>query len=271
MRRYSFFHAPVLSFFSNSFYQDVAKDWRGTGLLYLLILAALVWIPTTIKMHREFGRFATNEAPRITQQIPRVTITDGKVSTDVAMPYFINNPDDGTPLMIIDTTGEYENLDKTPARVLLTKTKLITRSERDVRSYDLSGVKSFEVDRGKVEGWLATGKTWLTLALYPVLVIGTFALRAIQILIYALIGGLFARMLNTNLSYKTLMRLAAVAITPVIVLNLILEFLPVRIPMWWLIGTFLGLGYLFFAVHSNSETPPSPPYQPVVPYPPSQS
>jgi len=76
-------------------------------------------------------------------------------------------------------------------------------------------------------------------------------------------------MMNANLSYKTLMRLAAVAITPVIVLNLILEFLPVRIPMWWLIGTVVGLGYLFFAVKSNSETPPSSPYQPVVPYPPS--
>jgi hypothetical protein len=269
MRRFSFFHAPVLSFFSKSLYQDVAEHWRGTGLLYLLIIAALVWIPTTIKMHREFGRFATNEAPRITQQIPRITITDGKVSTDVATPYFIKDPADGTPLMIIDTTGEYQNLDETPARILLTKTKLIARSESDVRTYDLSGIKSFEVDRARVEGWLATGKTWLSLVLYPILVIGTFALRAIQILVYALIGSLFARMMNANLSYKTLMRLAAVAITPVIVLNLIFEFLPVRIPMWWLIGTVLGLGYLFFAVKSNSETPPSPPYQPVAPYPPS--
>ena len=270
MKRYSIFHPLVLSFFSGSLYRDVGQRWRGTGLAYLLLVLALFWIPTVIKMQSGLAQFVDHDSAKLTQQIPAITISRGKVSTDVATPYFIKDPDTGANLMIIDTTGEYQNLDETPARILLTKTKLIARSERDVRTYDLSGVKSFEVDRTKVEGWLATSKTWLPLALFPILVIGTFALRAIQILIYALVGGLFARMLNANLSYKTLMRLAAVAITPVIVLNLILEFLPVRIPMWWLIGTLIGLGYLFFAVKSNSETPPSLSYQPVVPYPPTQ-
>ena len=73
-------------------------------------------------------------------------------------------------------------------------------------------------------------------------------------------------MLNANLDYKTLMRLAAISITPVLVLNLLFEFLPVRIPGWWLLGIVIELGYLFFAVKVNTE-PDVLQYQPPPPYP----
>ena len=38
MKRYSIFHPLILSFFSKSLYRDVGKHWRGTGLLYLLVV-----------------------------------------------------------------------------------------------------------------------------------------------------------------------------------------------------------------------------------------
>ena len=261
MKRYSILHAFVLSFFSKSFYQDVRRHWRGTGLGYLFVILVLVWIPTMIKMQWGLTRFVNNEAPRLTQQVPRITITKGQVSTDVATPYFIKG-DDGTPLMIIDTTGQYQTLDDTPAYVLLTKTKIITRDERQTRSYDLAPVESFEVDRTRVEGWLQVVKDWLALAAFPLLLVFSFIFRAIQVLIYAAIGLLFARILNTNLNYQTLMRLAAVSLTPVLVLNLLLEFVPFHIPLWWLLGTAVGLGYLFFAVKANDESEVTTGYQP---------
>jgi hypothetical protein len=89
------------------------------------------------------------------------------------------------------------------------------------------------------------------------------------VLIYAAIGLLFARTANTSLDYKALMRLAAVALTPVLLLNLLLEFMPFHIPFWWLFGIIIGLGYLFFAVKSNSESAPTSDEQPF-PTPPPQ-
>lgn len=268
MKRYSILHAFVFSFFSKSFYQDVGRNWRGTGLLYLFILLVIVWIPTMIKMQIGFSRFVDREAPSITQQIPLITIKNGEVSTDVETPYAIKDQQ-GNPIAIIDLTSDYQNLDDTTASVLLTKTKVFMRNERrgETRSYDLSNVESFEIDRAGVEGWLQTARRLLVPVLFPIVLIVTFILRAIQILIYAAIGLLFARMLNTTLSYKTLMRLAAVALTPVLLLNLLLEFLPFSIPFWWLFGTVIGLAYLFLAVKSNAEaTPdypvPPPPYAP---------
>ncbi|MGH9874005.1 MAG: hypothetical protein ACRD9S_16260 [Pyrinomonadaceae bacterium] len=58
----------ILSFYSKSLYRDVGKNWRGTGLLYLLFLLVLVWIPTMIKGYVGLARFADTDAKEITQQ-----------------------------------------------------------------------------------------------------------------------------------------------------------------------------------------------------------
>lgn len=270
MKRYSILHAFVFSFFSKSLYRDVGRNWRGTGLLYMLILLIVVWIPTMIKMQIGFSRFVQQEAPKITAQIPRITIKNGEASTDVETPYFIRD-EKGNPVAIIDTTGEHQNLDDSPAFLLLTKNKLISRNRQQTRIYDLETVGSFEMDRARVEGWLQTAKTLMVPVLFPLLLILSFVFRAIQMLIYAAIGLLFAKMLNTSLGYKTLMRLAAVALTPVLLLNLLLEFMPFSIPFWWLLGTLIGLAYLFFAVKSNADSAPQTAEPPPAYTPPAMS
>jgi len=266
MRRYSIFHPLVLSFFSKSLYRDVAKNWRGTGLLYLLLILALLWIPTIIKGHLGFARFADNDAKAITQQIPAITITNGHASTNVPQPYFIKDPKSGETLALIDTRDNSE-AGNTSVPLVLTETKFVTnKSASETRIYDLSSVGNFSVDQTRVEGWLGIARQWFFPEFYPLAILFSFIFREIQLLIYALIGLLFARMLNANLDYQTLMRLAAISITPVLVLNLLFEFLPVRIPGWLLLGIVIELGYLFFAVKVNSE-PDVPQYQPPPAYP----
>lgn len=259
MKRYSIFHPLVLSFFSKSLYRDVGQYWRGTGLAYLLLVLALFWIPTVVKMQSGLEKFVNHDSKKFTEQLPAITISHGKVSTDVTTPYFIKDPDDGTVFMIIDTTGEYQTLDNTPAQALLTKSKFIMRqSKSETRVYDLASVTSFFVDRTRVENWLLTGKHWFIPIGYPLLVGFSFVLRAIQVLIYALIGLLFARMWQVNLDYKALMRLAAISITPVMVLDLVLEFVPFHIPLWSWLGVGIALGYLLLAVKANSEPADTP-------------
>jgi len=268
MRRYSIFHALVLSFFSRSLYRDVGKHWRGTGLLYLLLVLALVWIPTIIRGQIGISRWVDGDAKEFTKQIPAITITHGQVSTDATMPYFIKDPKTGTNIAIIDTTGEYENLDNTDASLLLAKSKVIMKkSMTETETYDLGRVQSFHVDRPMVEGWLAALSQWFAIVFYPLALLFSFILRTIQVLIYALIGLLFARMSQVTLDFKALMRLAAVSLTPVLVLNLIFELVPMHIPGWTLIGIIIALAYLFIAVKINAEPEDVPQYQPPTVYP----
>jgi len=56
------------------------------------------------------------------------------------------------------------------------------------------------------------------------------------------------------------MRLAAVAITPVLVIDLLMEFSPVKIPLWSILGIIVGLGYLFLAIKWSGQPEPAPDY-----------
>jgi hypothetical protein len=168
MRRYSIFHAPVLSFFSKKLYIDVSQNWKGVNFLYLLLLLAVCLIPTTISLHRGISNFVNNEAPAIVNQVPEITITDGQVSIKETQPYYIKDPKSGEPLAIIDTTGQTESLKDTNAVCLLTVNKLIIeKSEFENRTYDLSNVKAFAMNGEQITDWLQIGGKFLAIAIYP--------------------------------------------------------------------------------------------------------
>ena len=99
MRQYGMFHAPFMSFFSQSFYRDVDMHWKGTGFAYLLLMLTICWIPTIIQFHHSVGDYVENDAPALIEQLPTITIVKGEASVDVAQPYEITDPDsDRRPL-----------------------------------------------------------------------------------------------------------------------------------------------------------------------------
>ncbi len=254
MRRYSIFHLPALSFFSKKLYIDVGRNWKGVNILYLLLLLAVCLIPTMMNLHRGMSNFVNNEAPAIINQIPEITITDGRVSIKEAQPYYIIDPDSGKPLAIIDTTGRIESLKDTDAYCLLTGNKVIMKkSNFENRTYDLSNVKAFAADGEQITGWLQIGGKFLAVAMYPFALLGSYVYRIVQVLIYAVIGLLFASLCNTKLSYAALVRLAVVAVTPCIIVSTILGLVGTSIPAF--LYLVVALVYLFFAVKSNADIP----------------
>jgi hypothetical protein len=240
-----------MAFYSGDLYQDVAEHWHGVGAGYLLLLVALCWLPLLIKIHVGFAGFASHDAPKIIGQIPPITIDKGKVSTTVDMPYYIKDPDSGREMAIVDTTGQITSLDGRQAKLLLTQSKLITRqSNMEVREYDLSQVQHFEFNREKALDWLMTFKDVFVLILAPFAILFGYIYRMVQLLLYAAIGMAFASMSNVKLEYSVLMRLAAVAVTPAMIINAAYDLWGKGIPFWWLICFAIAMCYLFFAVKS---------------------
>jgi len=269
MRQYNYFQAFYLSFFSAPLYCDVARRWRGTGFLYLLLLLALAWIPTMAGVQATIARGIDSEAHAFVSQIPAITITNGEVSTDVETPHFIRDPDTDKAWAIIDLTGEYTSLEDTEAAVLLTRRQVLMKRMRgtieETRGFDLSTIESFSVTRADIQGWLEAAKVWLAIVFYPFAVVFSFIYRIVQALIYALIGLLIARSLEVTLDYGTLLRLAVVAVTPVIILGTVLSVGSVRVPALWLISFAVAMGYLTFAIKANAA--PIGPDQPTQPTP----
>ncbi len=261
MRKFGLLHPIFLSFYSQPLYRDVATNWRGAAFLYLLLLLALCWLPSMGTMHADLSRFIDTKAGALVRQVPHVSISDGEVSTDVETPYFIKDPDNGKTLVILDLTGQFTSLEGTDAKVLITRNRIIARkSPQETRIYDLSGVKSFSVDQTRIAGWLQVAKAWLVPVLFPILLLFSYVYRLFQAFVYGLIGLIFASLLHVKLDLLASVRIAIIAITPVLVLDTLRGLAKVHIPWSTLLCFIIAMGYLFYGV--KAATAPLPPETP---------
>lgn len=257
MRKYSYAQAPFLSFFSGDFYRYISNEKTGTGFLYLFILLAIYVVPTVFKAESGFEDFIQNEAPKIITQVPEITISNGRASIEEPQPYTIIDPDTNKPLVVIDTTGQVTSLQNTEARVLLTKTYVIyEKNEYETRTYDLSDVGNLVINQAFINDWIAIAQGYFIVVLYPFILLGLFIAQIIRMLIYAVLGMVFVKMLKASNDYSSLLRLSVIAFTPVIIMQAIVEIMEIPIPASGLIFFLIAMMYLLFGV-SSSRSPGS--------------
>ena len=263
MRRYNIVQPYWLAFFSKDLYRDVAQHWRGFGFVYLLLLLALAWVPDVVKIHRGFARFVEKEGEALVAQMPKITITKGEVSVDPPGPHYIKDPETGNVIIVIDTSADASELEKYPdAAVLLTRTQFITRQEKrgQTRTQDLSGVNSFSIDQEGMRRFLGFLKNSIGFIAYPFALLLSYVYRIIQALLYGAIGLAMAGMVKANLEYAATVRLAVMAVTPVIVVSTLLDAFAKTPPYWWLLCFAIAMWYLFFGVKAAAEAPPPVPF-----------
>ncbi|HEX5869288.1 MAG TPA: DUF1189 family protein, partial [Longimicrobium sp.] len=174
-------------------------------------------------------------------------------------PHVIANPEDGKPLIVIDTTGATTEPPAAPS-VLLTRDKLIVRQQNKMETHDLSQIQSFHVDGKRVQGWADTmlGGYW-TLG-FPLLVVFSFVLRLLQMLLFGVVALLVASSVRPPLGFAACMRLAALAMTPVILLDTLIWLTGLNVGCaWFLIAIGLEVTLLIFMVRANDDPRAEPP------------
>ena len=260
--------APLESFHSGRFYLDVANHWRGTSFVYLLLVLALCWIPFLVGVYGNWSRFSSTEAEDLLAQIPAVTIAGGVVSTDVPQPHSITDGKTGTVLAIIDTTGEIQSLDEVDAKMLLTRTQFIVRKgERETRTYDLTSIENFTLDRDRVRGWLAIAAAWGPPVVYVFMVLFSYVYRVLQALLFALIGLAFRPSPGLPLGYPRVLSMALVAETPAVIVKTVLDLIGATFPFRELVIAIIAFAYLYLGIKASGV--PSPAERAPEPAPPS--
>lgn len=253
MQRYTIVHPLYLSFFSQSLYRDVARNWKGFCLTYLVALLALSVIPGVLAIREDLTNFFNTKAPSLVSQFPTITVSDGKVSINKPQPYYIKDQETGKPVMIIDTTGTITSLKGSTAVILVTRTNVMVRTAKtDVRTFDLSDVRRLVVDRRVVYGWMDSFQEWSPFVFYPLALAFSFFYHIIEVMFYSVIGLIFARSLQTRLPFRAVVRLAVMAVTPSIILGVFIAVSGLTVPYWWYISLLISTGYVYFAVRANS-------------------
>ena len=249
----------VRSFFSADLYREVATQWPGRrAAVYLLLLVSICWLPFIYEIDAGLREYEENELPAVIADFPSIRIVNGQAIVDGPQPYVISDPKSGEPLIILDTTGEITSLRDTDAKVLLTKDELFVEDDNQTRVIELSGIDGLELDRSSLESLFGLLSPWLALVLYPFVVAGAYGFRLLAALFYALIGLAVAKGVGAELDFAALFRIAAIAMTPVYLLNTVLSLLEVQVPAELLLSMALVIGYVVFGVWSAKQAAPQP-------------
>ncbi len=252
MKHYSMLHALYLSFFSRGLYRHVGTHWKGTGFLYLLLLLAVTWLPVIYKINGDLAEEIRLEVPKYLEQMPKITIAGGRVSIDRPVPHTILEPDGRTPFMVIDTSGRIASLEQTAATVLLTGDQIMfRRPQGEEKIYDLAGTDAF-IDRDRADRWVQAIRRYFPVVAYPVALAVSFLDRVLEMMITVGIGMIFTGMLKARLDPAAVSRLAAVALTPAIVVSTLFLLAGIHVPASPVLFFAVAAAYLYFGVKANA-------------------
>lgn len=256
MKKYHVMEALFLSFYSKSLYQDVAKEWKGLALGYLLLVIAICWLPFSFDFHR-FINQGRSILPGIISQVPNITISKGNLSIDKPVPYTIKEPDDQTTLVIFDTSGQYTSIEQTNAFMLVTKNKVIVRNGlgpgAKVTYYSVEKFGNMNISKEDVEYIMDKIIFIISILMYPLAVIISFAYRFLEALFLGGIGFLFGKFFHVSLTYKTNIRLAVIALTPALILTTMAEYFSWPIFYIKFFSLILPVVYVFYAIYAQKN------------------
>lgn len=219
---------PVKSFHDFGFYREVALEWKGTNLLYLLVLVALCWIPPAVRLHLEFSDFAKKNAPEIIRQIPEIKFQNGRAFTYNSQPVYIKNSETGEIIGLVDTANRAGINDKNSQVMMFvmnSDTITIQNSYGSSRSWQISqlGLDGLTMNKETIEEWIIFSARYFVMFIFPFAVFITFAFRMIQIFIYSAMILVLSGFSGAMLKFENTFRIATIAITPGLILKAVLD------------------------------------------------
>lgn len=254
MTRTNLFAAIPLSFFSKPLYREIATSWGGRTFIYLLLIVVLSWIPATIKMQSTLNRKYDANIESVILQVPNMKLQEGKIITPEKKPYLIKNKE-GETLAIIDTSGEYRNLENANTNLLVTQNEIFTRPNKDeTRSYQIPAQLQWNIVPETVNHFIKDYKSFAWIFFVIFFVITGFIYRVFQSLIYAIFGKIIASSGGISLSYIQVLFICMVAITPALFIATVFDWFGIYFKFQLFFYLLLSLIYIYFGVHANKTT-----------------
>ncbi len=264
MKQFSPVQAIWMSFYSAELYRDAARNWRGSGLLYLTIVLALCWLPTPVRWFVTLRGFAATEAPKIARQFPDINISNGVMQARPPGRHEIRFSDSqgapyDPPLIIDDTIDQAPAEFEKPVVVLTRRELVVYRPDRNERRVlELTSRADMDVTRDEIERFLTSLPNWVPAAGYLLCLLASLVFRSVQACVYGALTQMFAQSRNVTLDFAGALRVSVVAVTPVIVIRTLLWIFFYTEPPWylrWPAAVIITALYLRFAVNALGEEP----------------
>jgi len=241
--------------FRREVFIDVARNWRGIGVRYLLLLLIPAWLIGLITPTIRMNHVVNATAPRIFKDFPTITIVNGTATSDCQQPYIWNDPE-GKPYFVFDTTGKVTKPSEVHAQMLMTSTEIV--QENAFGQENRNALKEFPdttINTAWFVSWFRLARNLMIPVGAPLMVLFSLAWRLLFALLLAAIGKGMCSAFRIWLPFPMLMRLAIVCMTGSILLDTLLWLanLPFVCGFSWFLQMLLTVGYMIFAINAIAK------------------
>ena len=212
--------------------------------LVVLVVIGLRQYPDINSLYQSFLR-----------QWPTVTIAGGKASAEVAMPYIIPMPETGEPFVVIDTTDAPQlSGDLLMAPVVLTQSQVTIKndSQNSARTYYFAQSVDSVWDQSAIDGVIKIAMLFAIPFTIVLMMLVSYPFRLVQVFVYGGIGTIFNAIFQKQLSYDQLCRIAATALTPVLLADVVL-FFEWSGPKLWFFNFFLVMIFMGYGLSAQKK------------------
>lgn len=247
MKKYNFLQAIYLSFFSKEFYRDVAQNWRGSGLTYLLLIVLLCAIPAT---HYLISNNKDNLLNDI-KEIPSVVINShisqdkigGKITQSSSVTIDANQSKDSALILVKDKNDS----------VVIRNHEIHIQQNGASKQLPLSKNIQIAFHPEALQSHAEHFFSFAWFLIFPIVLLWSYVYRLLQVLFYSIFARIFNSVNSTKLEYVTLLRLTATSLTPVMILGVVQHVIGYEINFFVnsLIFFVIAMFYLRFAIRSN--------------------
>lgn len=228
---------------------DAALRWSvARSMVYIHLVIMLAWIPLTGSAWSDLQRYAERHGEDVVATFPMILVTEGRLITDVPVPYSWVEPSSGRPLLVVDTSGEVRSLEGREERVLVAP-GLIAWVEDDgtPRSVDTSSVPALLVDGQALGDWMQTGLRWFPLMHYALGVVMDVTSKGLLASFCGAGAASLARRRGWSLGVPGALGLGCVAVTPTLALELAQTFAGWRVP--WGLPAVVAMALALWGSH----------------------
>ena len=263
-----------MAFFSPRFYADVASNWKGCGAVYLLFIIAVSTLINALGVgYVCYKAVSSQETRSFLMQLPKMTLTDGKISIDKPYPYNMKDLTGAYTIATFVKERDASELNDSDPPIIVTSNSVLMRNSgpsgpnifTPKQLSELStAYPKMVIDGTNILSTINTGWVFVPMAMFaagvPFLYIG----HLLQLLIYGGIAMAIGGMMAKKLKFQTGMRLAAMALTPCIFIATALNLLSAAglattiAPLsniWPIAAVAVAIGYLCLAC--NAIEPPA--------------
>ncbi len=240
-------------------YPEVQRQRLRRTFAHLVLLVLLSTVAATVLVALAVRGLVGRVLPEV-DKLPTITIKDGQASANVPQPWVKKlGPDEQSGkevVLIIDTTGTLTGFGEDQVGLFLARRELLVKTnDRPEQSIALSRFGDRVIGPQLIRKWVLRLQWLAPLGFAAAAFVYYWLVKGLQALLLVLVGMLAASGRRRPLGFGALFSIGVYALTPAVLADCVLFFLPLAVPYWWALYLAIAIVYTVLAVRRTPDEP----------------